>query len=144
MQNIKDIKVVKLINGDDILCYLPTGQEQLPENGPLLRLVKPLQIRYVPSFTEEGLKDYIALTKWAAYTMDKIVTIPKDKIMTVTNATVEMTRSWHNLSGEYENARQFNKNNTPPQGKLSDDENRELNKIFDEFDSDNGEPPTFH
>ena len=58
--NVKDIKVVKLINGDDILCYLPTGTEQLPENGPLLRLVKPLQIRYVPSFTEEGLKDYIA------------------------------------------------------------------------------------
>lgn len=144
MQNIKDIKVVKLVNGDDILCYLPTGEEQLPENGPLLRLVKPLHIRYVPSFTEEGLKDYIALTKWAAYTMDKIVTIPKDKIMTVTNATVEMTRSWHHLSGDYENPRQFNQGGSPPQAKLSDDENRELNKIFDEYDSGDGEPPTIH
>ena len=142
--NIKDIKVVKLINGDDILCYLPTGTEQLPENGPLLRLVKPLQIRYVPSFTEEGLKDYIALSKWAAYTTDKIITIPKDKIMTVTNATLEMTRSWHNLSIDYENARQFNKGGTPEQIKLSDDENKELNKIFDEFDSGDGEPPTIH
>jgi len=64
--------------------------------------------------------------------------------MTVTNATLEMTRSWHNLSIDYENARQFNKGGTPEQVKLSDDENRELNKIFDEFDSGDGEPPTIH
>ena len=38
------VKIIKLINGDDIVTVLPTGEKQLPDNGSLLRLDKPLQI----------------------------------------------------------------------------------------------------
>ena len=41
-----EIKIVKLVNGDDIAWAFP--KEQLPERSPLLRLFKPLQIKYVP------------------------------------------------------------------------------------------------
>ena len=54
-------KIIKLINGDDIVCDLPIGKNQLPEANSLLRIVKPLQIRYVPQLTPMGVKDYIAL-----------------------------------------------------------------------------------
>ena len=40
------LKIIKLINGDDIVCVLP--KEQLGDKSPLLRLDRPLQIKYVP------------------------------------------------------------------------------------------------
>ena len=129
----EEIKIIKLVNGDDILCRICTGTNQLPENGPLLRIEKPLIIKYVPQITQEGFKDYIALTKWTAYTPDKIVTITKDKIMTITNASDEMMRSYVHLSEAYDRTpdaplpKSFDEKE-----KLTEEENDELNEIFEE------------
>jgi len=124
------IRIVKLINGDDIVCSL--ASEQLPDKSPLLRLIKPLQIKYVSQLTPKGLKDYIALIKWTAYTNDKIISIPKDKIMTITNATEEMSKSYLDVSSKYE------KIDLPKRGEykaeeLTKDENDEFNELWDEF-----------
>jgi hypothetical protein len=124
------IKIIKLINGDDIICAL--AKEQLPERTPLLRLEKPLQIKYVSQLTPKGLKDYIALIKWTSYTNDTIITIPKDKIVTITSATDEMTKSYLEVSKKYE------KITIPKRGELeleelTEDENDEFNKLWDEF-----------
>ena len=148
MSEIKDsIKIIKLINGDDLVCHLPTGDKQLPENGPLIRLVKPLHIKYIPQITPEGFKDFIALTKWAAYTADQIVTIPKDKIMTVTNATSEMSRSWFKISEDYNMLEKMRQMRPNERVKFSDSDNKKLNEIFDEVgdrhDEDEDEP-TIH
>mgnify|MGYP002701289096 CR=1 FL=1 len=56
------IKIIKLINGDDIVCTLPV--QQLGDKSPLLRLSKTLQVKYIPQFTATGIKDYVALIKW--------------------------------------------------------------------------------
>ena len=96
------VKIIKLINGDDIVAVLPTGDKQLPDNGPLIRLDKPLQIKYVPQITPMGFRDYIALIRWTNYTADKIVTIPKDKIMTITNASLEMSTSYGEITKNYD------------------------------------------
>lgn len=127
---MEQVKIIKLINGDDIVCIL--AKEQLSERTPLLRLEKPLQIKYVSQLTIKGLKDYIALIKWAGYTNDKIITIPKDKIVTITNATDEMAKSYLEVSKKYE------KISIPKRGELqyeelSEDENDEYNKLWDEF-----------
>ena len=124
------VKIIKLINGDDIVCIL--AKEQLPERTPLLRLEKPLQIKYVSQLTTRGLKDYIALIKWASYTNDQIITIPKDKIVTITNATEEMSKSYLEVSKKYE------KIAIPKRGELeyeelSEEENDEYNKLWDSF-----------
>ena len=37
---MENVKIVKLINGDDIVCSFP--KEQLEQKSPLLRIVKPL------------------------------------------------------------------------------------------------------
>ena len=86
------IKIIKLINGDDIVCSLPA--EQLGDKSPLLRLNRPLQVKYIPQFTAQGLKDYVALIKWSPYTRDAILTIPKDKILTIVNANPDMSKSY--------------------------------------------------
>jgi hypothetical protein len=127
---MNQIKIIKLINGDDIVCSL--AKEQLPDKTPLLRIDKPLQIKYVSQLTAKGLKDYIALIKWAAYTNDKIITIPKDKIVTITNATEEMTKSYIEVSKKYEKI-VVPKRSEHNIEQLSEEENNEFNELWDEF-----------
>ena len=95
----QQIKIVKLINGDDIVTDMPVGDKQLPDKSILIRLNKPLQIKYVPQITPTGFRDYIALIRWTNYTNDNVVTIPKDKILTIANATLPFTKRYHKLLG---------------------------------------------
>ena len=128
------VKIIKLVNGDDIVTVLPTGDKQLPDNGPLIRLDKPLQIKYVPQMTPMGFRDYIALIRWTNYTMDKVVTIPKDKIMTIVTAGDEMKKSYIQIASTYDSLKPPARDDKKyTQEKFSDDENEELNELFDEF-----------
>ena len=115
------IKVVKIINGTDVVCVIPTDKDT--PNSPLLTLDKPLEVKYVPQITNIGIKDYIALVKWAGYTQDQLVTIPKDKILTITNASDEMIKSYRAVIGEYNLAyKVIRREDTPRTRKLMDRE----------------------
>ena len=131
-----EIKIVKLINGDDIVCALP--RDQLPDKSPLIRLFKPLLIKYVPQLTPGGFKDYVALIKWAAYTPDTIVTIPKDKIMTITNAGGEMIKSYHLIANNYDDLKVPTRetNRQYAREKFSDEEQEEINELFQDCAED--------
>ena len=137
------VKIIKLINGDDIVTVLPTGDKQLPDNGPLIRLDKPLQIKYVPQITPVGFRDYIAMIRWTNYTNDKIVTIPKDKILTITNASSEMTNSYSAIVKNYDKLDKPKRDETYHRKEFSPEENKKLNEIFKELD-DEEEEPTLH
>ena len=139
------VPIIKLINGDDIVCSFP--REQLTEKSPLLRILKPLHVKYVPQLTPNGFKDYVALIKWTPYTKDQVISIPKDKIMTITNAGTEMIKSYHHVARKYDddtkvpekvNAVDFKKQ------RFTDKENEKINEIFDEFDLPDDEPDTIH
>lgn len=137
----KNVKIIKLVNGDELVAVFP--KEQLPEKSPLLRLEKPLQVKYVPQFTPQGFRDYVALIKWTSYSQDIIITIPKDKIMTITTASADMIRSYDNVVINWNNENKMIKSQSSPQGKriyekkrFSDQENNKLNEIFDELDDD--------
>jgi len=144
MQKEPQVKIIKLINGDDIVCVLPAGELQLPENGPLIRLDKPLQIKYIPQITPMGFRDYIALIRWTNYTGDQIVTIPKDKIMTITNASLEMTGNYTAVCKNYNNLDKPKRDKGYHRKEFSSEENKKLNEIFKEFDDDEETPPTIH
>ena len=138
------VKIIKLINGDDIVTVLPTGDKQLPDNGPLIRLDKPLQIKYVPQMTPMGFRDYIAMIRWTNYTSDKIVTIPKDKIMTITNASLEMSNSYGQIVKNYDNLDKPKRDENYHRKEFTADENKKINEIFKELDDEEDEPPTIH
>tara|TARA_S200002703_G_C3652152_1_gene200195 strand:+ start:42 stop:467 length:426 start_codon:yes stop_codon:yes gene_type:complete len=138
-----EVKIIKLINGDDIVTVLPTGDKQLPDNGPLIRLEKPLQIKYVPQMTPMGFRDYIAMIRWTNYTSDKIITIPKDKIMTITNASLEMSTSYSDIVKNYENLDKPKKDEGYHRKEFTADENKKMNEIFRELDDEEDEP-TLH
>ena len=138
------VKIIKLINGDDIVAVLPTGDKQLPDNGPLIRLDKPLQIKYVPQMTPMGFRDYIALIRWTNYTADKIVTIPKDKIMTITNASLEMSKSYDEIVKNYDGLDKPKRDESYHRKEFTADENKKMNEIFKELDDIDEEDPTIH
>ena len=137
------VKIIKLINGDDIVTVLPTGDKQLPDNGPLIRLDKPLQIKYVPQMTPMGFRDYIAMIRWTNYTSDKVVTIPKDKIMTITNASLEMSNSYGEIVKNYDTLDKPKRDENYHRKEFTADENKKINEIFKELDDDD-EEPTLH
>ena len=139
-----EVKIIKLINGDDIVTVLPTGEKQLPDNGPLIRLDKPLQIKYVPQITPMGFRDYIAMSRWTNYTNDKIVTIPKDKILTITNASSEMTNSYSAIVKNYDKLDKPKRDENYHRKEFTADENKKLNEIFKELDDVDEEDPTIH
>ena len=138
-----EVKIIKLINGDDIVTVLPTGDKQLPDNVPLIRLEKPLQIKYVPQMTPMGFRDYIAMIRWTNYTSDKIITIPKDKIMTITNASLEMSTSYNDIVKNYENLDKPKKDEGYHRKEFTAEENKKMNEIFRELDDEEDEP-TLH
>ena len=140
----ESVKILKLINGEDVVAVLPTGKDQLPDNSQLLRLNKPLLIKYVPQMTPMGFRDYIAMIRWTNYTSDKIVTIPKDKIMTITNATAEMSNSYGEIVKNYDNLDKPKRDEKYTQKEFTADENKKLNEIFRELDDVDEEDPTIH
>ena len=139
-----EVKIIKLINGDDIVTVLPTGDKQLPDNEPLIRLDKPLQIKYVPQMTPMGFRDYIAMIRWTNYTNDKIVTIPKDKIMTITNASLEMSNSYGEIVKNYDGLDKPKRDENYHRKEFTADENKKMNEIFRELDDIDEEDPTIH
>ena len=141
------VKIIKLINGDDIVTVLPTGEQQLPDNGPLIRLDKPLQIKYVPQITPMGFRDYIAMIRWTNYTSDRIVTIPKDKIMTITNASIEMSNSYGEIVKNYDSLDKPKRDENYQRKEFTPEENKKMNEIFREFDDiekEDEDEPTIH
>jgi|TARA_B110000261_G_scaffold161257_2_gene202375 hypothetical protein len=138
-----NIKIIKLVNGDDIVCDLPIGAKQLHTSNKSISIVKPLLIKYVPQITVSGFKDYIALIRWTAYTNDVKITIPKDKIMTITNANSSMTQSYMGVVDEYNDIPMVDNNKQKPMIKFSSGENKKINEIFDE-DYDDDEEGTIH
>ena len=132
----QNIKIIKLINGEDVVVDLPIGDRQLPENSPLVRVIKPLLIKYVPQMTMVGFKDYVALIKWCSYTPDQVITIPKDKILTITNASVQMASSYMNVANTYDDKPISVRNQNYERQRLTDEENEKINEIFDELEDD--------
>lgn len=128
------IKIIKLINGDDIVCTIP--ERLLDEKSPLVKIDKPLQVKYVPTMEEMGMKDYVALIKWTSYSDDTIISIPKDKIMTITSAGTAMSNSYVSVSSAYDKATmvQEHKQDSYEREELDDDTSKRLNEIFDSLD----------
>ena len=93
--------------------------------------------------TPMGFRDYIAMIRWTNYTNDKIVTIPKDKIMTITNASLEMSTSYGEIVKNYDKLDKPKKDEGYHRKEFTADENKKLNEIFRELD-DEEEEPTVH
>jgi hypothetical protein len=89
------VKILRLVTGEELCCVIP--EKQLSSKSNLVRLLEPMLIKYIPHMTELGVSDYIALVKWVGFTDDKIISIPKDKIVTIANATAPFSVRYKKL-----------------------------------------------
>ena len=94
--------------------------------------------------TPMGFRDYIAMIRWTNYTNDKIVTIPKDKIMTITNASSEMAVNYSQIVKNYDKLDKPKRDESYHRKEFTPDENKKLNEIFREVDDVDEEDPTIH
>ena len=39
-QTFIGVKIIKLVNGEDVVTVIPTGKDQLPDNSQLVRIKK--------------------------------------------------------------------------------------------------------
>ena len=71
-------------------------------------------------------------SKWVNYTPDKVVTIPKDKILTITKASDDMSKNYVNLANDYDRLDQPKKAKKGAfiQEQISEEDNELLNEIF--------------
>ena len=104
-------------------------------------------IRSIPDYPKKGIlfRDITTLIKDAKafkYTNDKIITIPKNKIMTITNASTEMSSSYFNIASNYDLKPTPLRNQNYKVQKLTDEDNDKINEIFDEIGED--EDKTIH
>tara|TARA_X000000368_G_scaffold409593_1_gene391769 strand:- start:23659 stop:24105 length:447 start_codon:yes stop_codon:yes gene_type:complete len=127
-----NIKIIKLVNGDDIVAVVEFTKRQLDPKNKTINIERPLQIKYVPQITAAGFKDYIALIRWTAYTDDEQITIPKDKIMTITTANDAMSKSYQGVVDTYEDIPLAKDKVKHAKVQLSTNANKKINEIFDD------------
>ena len=73
--------------------------------------------------------------------------MPKDKIMTIVNANLDMSKSYNHMMLSYDKSEPLAKKEKPATFKrerLSDADNDNINEIFDEIDDDFIPKKTIH
>jgi len=78
-----DYRLVKLMDGSLLI-----GTISVDDNH--MRIANPLEMVTTPRMTEHGLKEDTTLCRWIPFTQDKEFYIPKDKVLVISVATVEL------------------------------------------------------
>ncbi len=133
----QNIRIIKLINGDDIVCKVNVAN-LADKNDPQILLELPYHIKYVPKFTDAGIKDYIALVRFVGYTMDKFISVPRDKIITITSASDEMRKAFTDIAKTYSLRVPQPIDNNKEKPLMAKEDNDEFNELWETFKDDEG------
>jgi len=121
---VSTCKIIKLVNGEEIACQLP--KEQLGDKSPLLRIEEAFVLRVAPRIVQLGVEESIMLVRWNNFTPDKVISIPKDKIISIVNADKTFTKHYDNVRSDYANYKvKFKEKHAK--------EINKLNKLVDQF-----------
>ena len=125
-------KIVKLVTGEELVCIIK-DENQIPKSS-LIRLEKPLQIKVIPKMFVSGNQEYVALVKWANFTEDNFISIPKDKVITIVNCTIDFSLKYVESlkkQDEYENRIKNAKNRNVQLQVFNDEEGEEEELDYD-------------
>jgi hypothetical protein len=79
------------------------------------------------------------LIRWVNFSPDNIITIPKDKIMTIAGATKEMAGQYNIISKEYHSLRPPKQDKNYEAKELADIDQKKIRELFEEFDDEDGD-----
>lgn len=82
-------QIIKLSNGEDIICDI----KEQSESEPSLKVTSPLKMDVLTRPTEKGIQEGLSLTRWVQpFTDEKYIQINKSTIVTMVPASMGMSK----------------------------------------------------
>ena len=119
---MNDFKLVKLINGEDIICSIKKRKDSS------IQVHSPLKMQVFPKFAEDGMTESLNLSHWVhPYTETKSFHIPTSSILLVANVSPGLSKYYEYV------LRQIERDDTIIDREPTDDEM--MDEIFEEMDT---------
>ena len=119
---MNDFKLVKLINGEDIICSIKKGKDSS------IQVHSPLKMQVFPKLSEDGMTESLNLSHWVhPYTETKSFHIPTSSILLVANVSPGLSKYYEYV------LRQIERDDTILDREPTDDEM--MDEIFEEMDT---------
>jgi hypothetical protein len=126
-QHDTDFKLIKLVNGEDIICSINDGNPNTV--GGKIEVIFPLKMQVVPKMTNGGINESLNLSHWVhPYTETKSFHIPTSSILLVANVSPGLSRYYEYVLKQIEKEGEVEPLEEPTDDDLMDE-------IFDEFDT---------
>ena len=118
--NVVPYKIVKLINGEDIICIVEN------EFGEECEVSYPLLMQTLPQRTPRGFVESLSLSRWLQpFTEESLFKIKSDKIILITDASPGLCKYYEYVLSKIDNPDNndvFHENNFPKEAENNDNE----------------------
>ena len=123
--NVAPYKIVKLINGEDIICIVEN------EFGEECEVSYPLLMQTLPQRTPRGFVESLSLSRWLQpFTEESLFKIKSDKIILMTDASPGLCKYYEYVLSKIDshdnNDDVFNENNFPKEAEGSNENDEEV------------------
>ena len=130
MNTITPYKIVKLTNGENIICQLNDDVD----NGEY-KLNFPLKMEIHSHLTKEGVVDSLNLSRWIGpYTEQSFFSIKSDHVLLIANASEGLSRYYEHVMREINN---LNNLKTTKQTWANIDDEDVYDELLEELETDN-------
>lgn len=86
-----NIKLVRLISGEDIVCELTEEIDHVVLTNPLMLYMQPGQ--------QQSAQPKVGLAPWMHYSSDKDFTLSRDKVVVISEPVEELSRQYDSIYG---------------------------------------------
>ena len=102
-------KIIKLVNGEDIICTIAEEKSNI-SNEKLASLLSssievdhPLKMQIVPKMTDKGIAESLSLSHWVhPYTESRSFSIPSSSVILVADVSPGLSRYYEFVLGKIE------------------------------------------
>jgi len=132
--NVAPYKIVKLTNGEDIICIVKN------ELGEECEVSYPLLMQTLPRRTPQGLVESLSLSRWLQpFTEESLFKIKSDKIILMTDASPGLCKYYEYVLSKidsHDNNDVFNENNFPKEAEDSNKNEEVYEELLADMDID--------
>ena len=121
-------KIVKLVNGEDIICMMEEDGDKS------YKVIWPLKMQILPKMTKKGIMESLNLSTWIqSYTEERIFNVPVQSVVMMTEPSPGLSKYY-----EYVLRKLMNSDVEEQEGDWSDEVDEE--DIYDELLEDEETP----
>ena len=106
-QVFSDHKIIKLINGEDIICTLAGEKLSAGFETSTISVDHPLKMQIIPKMTDKGIAESLSLSHWVhPYTESCSFNIPSTSVLLIADVSPGLSRYYEFVLGKMKNADQ--------------------------------------